>query len=91
VAIPLTSESAPAPAALIDGDQTVIVELREGDLELVALGREAEDSEVEGGMVGAGQEGRAGPVPLHCSLLRHRRLRAISELPDVSRDTLGAC
>jgi hypothetical protein len=38
VPIPLTSESAPAPAALIDGDQMLIVELREGDPKLVALG-----------------------------------------------------
>jgi hypothetical protein len=37
----------------------VIVEPREGDPELVALGREAEDSEVEGGMVAAGP-GRKG-------------------------------
>ena len=59
VAIPLMSEFAPTPAALIDGDQMLIVELSEGDPELVALVREAEDSEVEGGMVAAGQIGRA--------------------------------
>jgi hypothetical protein len=59
VAIPLTSESAPAPAALIDGDQMLSVELREGDPKLVALVREAEDSEVERGMVAAGG-GRKG-------------------------------
>jgi hypothetical protein len=59
VAIPLTSGSAPAPAALIDRDQMLIVEPREGDPELVALGREAEDSEVERGMVTAGS-GRKG-------------------------------
>jgi hypothetical protein len=45
VAIPLTSEF--APAALVDGDQLPIVELRE-----------AEDSAVEGGMVAGG--GRMG-------------------------------
>ena len=43
VAIPLTSESASAPAALSDGDQMLIVELRESDPALVALVREAED------------------------------------------------
>jgi len=48
VAIPLTSEFAPAPAALSDGDQLLSVELRE-----------AEDSAVEGGMVAAGG-GRKG-------------------------------
>jgi hypothetical protein len=37
----------------------LIVEPREGDPELVALGREAEDSELEGGMVTAGS-GRKG-------------------------------
>jgi hypothetical protein len=57
VAIPLTSEF--APAALVDGDQLPIVELREGDPELVALVREAEDSAAEGGMVAAGG-GRMG-------------------------------
>jgi hypothetical protein len=59
VEIPPTSESAPAPAALIDGDQMLIVELRKGDPELVALVREAKDSEVERGMVAAGR-GRKG-------------------------------
>jgi hypothetical protein len=48
VAIPLTSESAPAPAALIDGDP-----------KLAPLVREADDSEVERGMVAAGG-GRKG-------------------------------
>ncbi len=48
MAIPLTSESAPARAALIDGDQMLSVELRE-----------AEDAAVEGGMVVAGG-GRTG-------------------------------
>ena len=57
MAIPLTSES--APAALIDGDQTLIVEPREGGPKLVALVREADDSEVERGMVAAGG-GRKG-------------------------------
>ncbi|MGH3113703.1 MAG: hypothetical protein ACRDOP_09585 [Gaiellaceae bacterium] len=59
MAIPLTSGSAPAPAALIDRDRMLIVEPREGDPELVALGREAEDSEVERGMVAA-RPGRKG-------------------------------
>jgi hypothetical protein len=39
VAIPLTSGSAPAAAALLDGDHMLSVELREGDPELVALVR----------------------------------------------------
>lgn len=59
MAIPLTTESAPPPAALIDGDQTLIVELRKGDPKLVALVREAEEPEVERGMVAAGG-GRKG-------------------------------
>jgi hypothetical protein len=46
VAIPLISESAPAAAALIDGDQMSIVELPESDPKLVALVREAGDAEV---------------------------------------------
>jgi hypothetical protein len=93
VAIPLTSESAPAATALIEGDQMLIVELRERAPELVALVREADDSVVERGVVAAGwrQEGQAGRVPLRCLRLRHRRLRTISGLPDVWRGTLGAC
>jgi hypothetical protein len=57
VAIPLTSESAPTPAALIDGDQRLFVERGP---ELVALVREADDSAVERGMVaaGGGREGK---------------------------------
>ncbi len=49
MAIPLTSEFAPAPAALIDGDP-----------KLAALVREADDSEVKRGMAVAGR-GRKGP------------------------------
>jgi hypothetical protein len=59
VAIPLTSESAPAPAALSDGDQMLSLVLPESDPELVALVRAAEDSAVEGGIVAAGG-GRKG-------------------------------
>ena len=59
MAIPLTSEVAPAPAALSDGDQLQIVELRESDPEPVALARAAEDSEVVGGIVASGG-GRKG-------------------------------
>jgi hypothetical protein len=63
VAIPLASGSAPAAAALIDGGQMSIVELREEDPELVAqpvaLVRAAEDSELEAGTVAAGG-GRKG-------------------------------
>jgi hypothetical protein len=62
-----------------------IVEFCESDPELVALVREAEDSEVKGGLVaaGGGRKGKAGRVPLRCLRLRHRRLRATSGLPDV--------
>ena len=49
MAIPLTSEFARPPAALIDGDQISIVELRERDPKLVALVREAKDSEIAAG------------------------------------------
>jgi hypothetical protein len=59
VAVPLTSESAPAAAALGDSDQLLIVELPEGDFELVARVRAAEDSALEGGMLAAGG-GRKG-------------------------------
>jgi hypothetical protein len=59
VAIPLTSEVAPAPAALSDGDQLQIVELRKSDPAPVALARAAEDSEVAGGIVASGG-GRKG-------------------------------
>jgi hypothetical protein len=58
VAIPPTSESASPPAALIDGDQLSIVELRESDPKLVALVREAEDSEVAAGRKGKRTEYR---------------------------------
>jgi hypothetical protein len=80
VAIPLTSESARPPAALIDGDRMSIVELLERDPKLVALVREAEDAEVA---AGGGRKGKRGRVPLRRLQLRHRRLRATSELPDV--------
>ena len=48
--IPLASESAPAPAAQIDGDQMLIVQPREGDTKLAPLVCEVDDSEVERGM-----------------------------------------
>jgi hypothetical protein len=57
VALPLTSVSVAAPAARGDDDQMLMVELRESDP--VALVGEAEDSEVDGGMVAAGG-GRKG-------------------------------
>ena len=56
MAIPPTSES--VHAALIDGDQMSIVELRESDPELVALVREDEDSEVAAGRKGKRTEYR---------------------------------
>jgi hypothetical protein len=70
VAIPLTSES--APVALIDSDQMPIVDLRESDpepvaSELVALVREAEDSEVEGGLVVAGRGRRGKRAEYRCA------------------------
>jgi hypothetical protein len=60
VAIPLTSESVGPPAALIDGDQMSIVELR--DPKLVALVREAEDSELA---AGGGRKGKRAEY--HCA------------------------
>jgi len=91
VAIPLTSGS--APRCLIDGDRMLIVEPRESDRELVPLGREADDSEVERGMVaaGGGRKGKRAGYRLRCLRLRHRRLRATSGLPAVWRGTLEAC
>jgi hypothetical protein len=55
VAIPLTSESARPPAALVDGHQMSIVEARKGDPKLVALVCEAEDSEIA---AGGGRKGK---------------------------------
>ncbi len=55
MAIPLTSESARPPAALVDGDQMSIVELLERDPRLVALVREAEDAELA---AGGGRKGK---------------------------------
>jgi len=52
VAIPLTSESARPPAALIDSDHMSIVEVRESDSKLVALVREVEGFEVAAGRKG---------------------------------------
>jgi len=80
VAIPLTSESVRSPADLIDGDQMSIVELREGDPKLVALVREARGLRDRRRRR---EERQAGRVLLRRLRLRHRRLRAISELPDV--------
>jgi hypothetical protein len=65
VAIPLTSES--APAALSDGDQMLIVEPREGGPKLVALVRGADDSEVERGMVAAGGGRRGKRAEYRCA------------------------
>jgi hypothetical protein len=58
VAIAPTSESAAAPAALSDGEQISIVELRESDPKLVALVPEAGDSEVAAGRKGKRAEYR---------------------------------
>jgi len=62
VAIPLTSEFARPPAALIDGDQISIVELLERDPKLVALVREAEDAELA---AGGGRKGKR--TEYHCA------------------------
>lgn len=59
MAIPLTPEFAPTPAALVDADQTLIGEPCEGDPKLAVLVREADDSEVKRGMAVAGR-GRNG-------------------------------
>jgi hypothetical protein len=67
VAIPLISESVPASAALIDGDQMLIVELREGEPELVALVRETEHSEVERGMLAAGGSRKGKRAEYRCA------------------------
>ena len=72
MAIPLTSEFAPTPAALIDGDQMLIVELSEGDPELVALVCEAEDSEVEGDMVAAGRGRKGKRAEYRCAACGYR-------------------
>jgi hypothetical protein len=58
VAIAPTSKSAAAPAALIESAQMSIVELRESDPELVALVRQARDSEVAAGRKGKRAEYR---------------------------------
>jgi hypothetical protein len=82
VAIPLTSESAPAPAAPVDGDQGPFVELREGDLGLVALVREADDSAIAGGVVatatGGGRKGKRAEY--RCAACRYGII-ACGQLP----------
>jgi hypothetical protein len=67
VAIPLTSAFAPAHAALIDGDQTLIVELRERDPEPLDWVREADDSGVERGAVSAGGGRKGKRVEYRCA------------------------
>ncbi len=71
MAIPLTSESAPAPAALIDGDQMLIVERCEGDPRLAALVREADDSEVKQGMAVAGRGRKGTRAEYRCTACRY--------------------
>jgi hypothetical protein len=66
VAIPLTSEFVPAPAALSDDDQ-LLIEVRESDPELVALVREAEDSKVERGRVAAGGGRKGKRAEYYCA------------------------
>jgi hypothetical protein len=102
VAIPLVSESVRPPAALFDGDQMSIVELREGDPKLVALAREAENSEIapRGGRKGKRAEyycaacgygivvyGQAPSCPM-CSEARweHVEWRPFSRLLDDERE-----
>ena len=92
MAIPLTSESAPAPAALVDGDQTLIVQPCEGDPKLAALVREADDSEVKRGMAVAGRgRKRRGPSTAALPAATALSFTSTSKLPDVWRGTLGAC
>ena len=67
MAIPLTFESAPAPAALVDGDQTLIVEPCEGDPKLAALVREADDSDVKRGMAVAGRGRKRARAEYRCA------------------------
>ena len=67
MAIPLTAEPAPAAAALSDGEQLLIVELPEGDPELVALVREAEESALEGGMLAAGGARKGKRTEYRCA------------------------
>jgi hypothetical protein len=62
VAILLTSESVRPPAALVDGDQMSIVELLERDPRLVALVREAGDTELA---AGGGRKGKRAEY--HCA------------------------
>jgi hypothetical protein len=52
---------------LIDGDQMLIVELREGDPELVAPAREAEKAAIEGGMVAAGGRRKGKRAEYRCA------------------------
>jgi hypothetical protein len=67
VAIPLTSEFVPAPAALSDDDQMLIVELRESDPELVASVREAEDAELERARVAAARGRKGKRAEYYCA------------------------
>ncbi len=62
MAIPLRSESAPAPAALGDGDQLPSVALYERDPGVAARVREAER-----GMVAAGGGGKGKRVEYRCA------------------------
>ncbi len=102
MAIPRTSESACPPAALIDGEQISIVELRERDPKLVALVREAKDSELA---AGGGRKGKRAEYqcaacgygivvygqPPSCPMCReacweHVEWRPFSQLPDNERE-----
>jgi hypothetical protein len=70
VAIQPTSESAPAHAAVIDGGQTLIVELREGgDPEPVDWVRQADDWEVERDTVSAGRGRKGKRAPAHAAVI----------------------
>jgi hypothetical protein len=99
VAIAPTSESAPAPAALIDGDQISIVELRESDPKLAALVPEAGDSEVAASRKGKRAEYRCaaggyGIVvygrPPNCPMCSEGRWEHVEWRPSSQpRDDLG--
>ena len=100
MAIPPTSEAAlaPAPAALIDGDQISIVERRESDPKLVALVRVVEDSELAVGRKGKRAEYRCAACgysivvygrPPGCPMCREGRWERVEWLPSQLLDDLA--
>jgi hypothetical protein len=96
VAIAPTSESAAAPAALIDGEQISIVELCESDPKLVALVPEAGDS---AGRKGKRAEYRCaacgygivvyGRPPEGCPMCSEGRWEHVEWRPSAVREPVG--